>query len=142
VTAFVLVLAGVAAFVFRVVRLSDEAERRLHATILVCRLARTYVEENHTWPTAWSDLERLEPLEYAMYRWPEDREKIARQVTIRFGVSLESLCRAEDAFDAVEPNGPAFAAYDQEVLELIEAAKNALSLRERQPPSSVIRKTR
>jgi hypothetical protein len=106
------VLTG--AWLHRLIRQIFDAEERLHATILVCRLISDHLQRNGyaEWPHSWQELGDLPPREWGPFAWPRDESRIETLVVIDFNARLDDIANQDEAiFTAIRPNGPAASTY-------------------------------
>jgi hypothetical protein len=98
----------------RTVRQLIEAEDRLHATILTCRVVDDYLKANRfaAWPSSWEDLCSTPRREWGQFEWPRDAHRLEALVNIDFHARLSELAAQNaDRFSAIRPNGPSAMTY-------------------------------
>ena len=129
VAALLLVVVCVVAGVLVISPLASwQAEKGLHALLLVTPVVERFVHQEIRWPTSWDDLQVVDTVEAAsMYSWPDDAEIVQDHVTIDFDADLTTIAsQTVDEFDAIRPIGAHFPHKDYGyVRSLIETAKTA-----------------
>jgi hypothetical protein len=121
-----LTLGGVAWVAYVSCSVAIRAEYTLHAVNLATVVVDKYVEREGTWPASWDELATVSTVNHwAMYSWPEDREKVQSRVTVDFAADPATLAKQNvEEFDAIKPIGPSYPyKHDGHVAALLETLR-------------------
>ncbi len=110
------------------IRMSLEAERTLHAHLLVMDVVGVYVTQHHGhWPRHWNDLySTLPSRSHGIWNWPTDAAALRKRIIVDFSVSCEDVAEQTPAtFSAVRQTSPNYADNPNSVERLIQVCRQA-----------------
>ncbi len=111
----------------RAIRLSLEAEKTLHAHLLVMDVVGVYVHNSGQWPRDWDSMYSVIPSRpHGVWNWPTDAAEIRKRVIVDFSTSSADVARQTPAsFSAIEQVAPNFGDDPNAVEQVIEACRQA-----------------
>lgn len=100
---------------------SWDAEKTLHAYIIVLDVTQQFVETNEgRWPQNWEVLESFRPRIGGIWEWPQDTLEIQRRITIDFQLTAAELAAmTPEGFTAVTQRSPRYDAAEAQIQLLL-----------------------
>ena len=111
----------------RSVRLSLEAEKTLHAHLLVMDVVSVYVQNYSQWPRDWDGMYSVQPSRsHGVWDWPSDASEIRQRVIVDFSTSSGAVAKQTPAsFSAIRQVFPYYADDSNAVERLIQTCRYA-----------------